>query len=138
MPLKSAYIPNGNIIIPTPVQQNFELVFFITGNIAVAADAAAVNPRAPGRMSIQMVIATLKTAPTVTDAIFDVLVDGASIFDVADRPTILATAFSGQSGPPLAASRVVDENSVITIDVIQIGGGVAGADLALCVIGQVL
>jgi hypothetical protein len=138
MPLKNAYIPVGNIIIPTPVQQNFELVFFVTGNIAVNADVAAVNPRAPGRMSIQMVIATLKTAPTVTDAIFDVLVGGVSIFAAADRPTILATAFSGQSGPPLAASRVVDESSVITVDVIQIGGGVAGANLAICIIGQVL
>lgn len=72
-------------------------------------------------------------APVGADIIFDVLVDGVTIFTtVGNRPRILDGALEGATVfvPDITA---VAAGAVVTVDVIQVGSSVAGSHAVLVV-----
>ena len=84
-------------------------------------------------LTIQSVRAILATAPTTQSAIFDVNVDGTTIFTTqANRPTIAAAATDSGSVTNMEVVTIAP-GSVLTVDVDQIGSGTVGAGLTLTV-----
>lgn len=80
--------------------------------------------------------ASVATAPTGQDAIIDVHKNGTSIWTSApgNRPSIVASTFTGTSGAPDSTSLVEDDYLQFVID--QVGSGVAGSDLVVQVLVQ--
>lgn len=79
---------------------------------------------------IRAVRVSLGTAPTGADAIFDVNINGASIFTSGNRPRV--TAGNTTSGKNTSiASTAWPDGQALTFDVDQIGSSVAGADLTV-------
>lgn len=75
--------------------------------------------------------ASVGTAPTGASIICDVKKNGTSIFNVttANRPTIAASGFTALSGVPDTTSFAAGD--YITVDILQVGSTIAGADLTV-------
>lgn len=72
------------------------------------------------------------TAPTGADLIVDVNVTGTgSVYTAAGRPRIVAGAKEGAASPSVEA--LVAPGGTITVDIDQVGSGVAGSDLTVLV-----
>lgn len=74
--------------------------------------------------TIVEVLAAVATAPTGADIVFDVKVNGSSIFTVL-FPTIVAGTKVSVPIPPAFASLVAGD--VVTVDILQVGSVIAGA-----------
>lgn len=70
------------------------------------------------------------TAPTGAAAICDVNKDGTSLFFTLPQIAISATSGSAEPDSATFATRCLARNSVVTLDVDQVGSTVAGADLS--------
>jgi len=68
------------------------------------------------------------TAPTGADLIYEVSLNGTSIFATtpANRPTVAAGANAGSAGAP--DTTAVSAGDILTAEIAQIGSGTAGAD----------
>lgn len=74
----------------------------------------------------------INTAPTGSDAIWDVNVNGTSIYTAGARPTVSAGGFaSGLAVPDVTTN--LEPGDYITIDCDQVGATVAGADAVITV-----
>ena len=84
-------------------------------------------------LTINTVRASLGTAPTGSSAIFDVLENGTSIFDVntSNRPTIIAGNNTALSGAP--DTTTIANGDYFTVSIVQVGSATAGSDLTLTV-----
>lgn len=84
-----------------------------------------------GGVTIQKVIADVKTAPTGADLIVDINIGGTSIWNVtpANRVKIVATNTTGSQTSFDTVAIVEDD--LLDIDIDQIGSTVAGADLTV-------
>jgi hypothetical protein len=134
-----------NVAIPrwNPCPTTYGAIHFaVVGTVAVLANAGRFMPARPA--IIKYVQAHVKTCPTVTDIILDINTwDGVaytSMFTAGARPTILAAAYDGGSQPDGTYARrcldarvgnTANAGGEITMDVDQVGGGVAGADMAV-------
>lgn len=74
--------------------------------------------------TIVEVLAAVATAPTGADIVFDVKVNGSSIFTVL-FPTIVAGTKVSVPIPPAFAALVAGD--VITVDILQVGTAIPGA-----------
>jgi hypothetical protein len=89
---------------------------------------------APVDFTLQNAIGRVVTAPTGDTLIVDVRVNGTSIFATqAEMIAIVAGAFGDTSA---TKNHAVTAGDVITIEVEQIGSGVAGADLTVVLNGR--
>lgn len=115
---------------PTQDQRNTmvrkTLVLPIAGTLSAATDQARVVMPEAGEI-VEVSVSVL-TAPTGATAIFDVHVGGTTIYTTqGNRPTIAVSANdSTEAAAPEAGGFV--EDSVVTVDVDQVGSTVAGAD----------
>lgn len=98
--------------------------------VAGTGDARFVMPEAGEIVEVNV---SVLTAPTGATAIFDVNLDGTTIYTTqANRPTIaIAAQDSTQAAGPEAA--VFERGAVVTVDTDQIGSTVAGADATVLV-----
>lgn len=98
----------------------------------LTATAGAARLYVPFACTITNVRANVGTAPTGASAIFDVHLDGTTVFTTqGNRPTITATNFTDLTNTPDVTS--ISANSYLTVDVDQIGSTIAGADLMVVV-----
>lgn len=82
--------------------------------------------------TITNVIAGVGTAPTGSSVIVDVRKNNTSVFTTtANRPTIAVSTFVDTTSVPDVTA--IAAGDYLTIDVVQIGSGVAGADLVVTV-----
>lgn len=125
--------------VPCPVMYG-TFHFATAGNIAINTNIARVTPSRSG--IVKDVQLHLKTAPTGQPAIIDVNTwDGASFTSMfATQPQIAATVFDGAAQPDGTYARrcfvgwsgtSIPTGGRLTLDVDQIGSGVAGADLTV-------
>lgn len=78
------------------------------------------------------VVAGVGTQPTGASILVDINKNGTTIFTTqANRPTILASTSSDTSSVPDVTTFVAGD--YLTVDIDQIGAGVAGADLVIVV-----
>lgn len=88
--------------------------------------------RFPFAATIVSVAATVGTAPTGQAILVDVHKNGTTIFTTqANRPSIAASTNSSAEATPDVTS--IAEGDYLTVDVDQIGSGVAGSDLTVLV-----
>lgn len=81
----------------------------------------------PGSFSIPKVILYADNAPTGADLIVDINKNGSTIFTTqANRPKISAGNHSGESGTPNVTS--LAKGNRVSVDIDQVGSGVAGGD----------
>ena len=98
------------------------------GIIIVAAGVARVRFKATS--VITQVTAVIGTAPTGSDLICDVNLNGSTIFTTqANRPTIPAGTNEGASGTPNITN--AGPGDYLTVDVDQVGSTVQGSDLTI-------
>ena len=135
--LLRTYVVNAGVVTVLPSGLNTTVLAEVPGTLSVGNAAEEFEVRPPGRMRLDKVLLTVKTAPGTQAIIVQVQVDGTDIFAAADRPQIAAGATSGESGPPLTTARLLTEDSVITVDIDQVGAAMnEGADLAVHLLGQ--
>lgn len=121
-------------------QVRFQWAFRVAGTLSVLADApgAAYYLQTPFAAAIDEVRVHVGTAPTTQAVIVDVNDDGTTVFTTqANRPTIAATTTDATSGAADGGANVA-KDSVITVDVDQVGTGTAGSDLTVLVRGRYL
>lgn len=100
------------------------------GVLAVLADAAEYF-RVPADVTIAEVQVHVATAPLVQPILVDVNDDGTTIFTTqGNRPSIAAGTNDATSGTPDGGT-LVARNSVITVDVDQVGVGTPGTTLTV-------
>jgi hypothetical protein len=110
-------------------------VFPITGNLTVGTDKAPLKHEMWENGTIIEVRAVCRTAPTGQAVKIDINDDGASIWSAAN---VLQIAVGNTAGNTSTINNpAVAKGSILTIDVDQIGSGVAGADLTVYVTYQV-
>ncbi len=101
------------------------------GTISVTTGAHRLYNDTGSAWTIASVRASLGTAPTGSSAIFDVNVDGTTVFTTqSNRPTIAASGYTSGKVTNMDVTTVAD-GSYVTVDIDQIGSTVAGADLTV-------
>jgi len=100
------------------------------GPLTVTNGTARIYNETPRVMGLRQIRAAVDTPPTGAAVIVDVRVNGASIFtDPTARPTIDAGQNVAVVTVPPRTLFLPDD--YITVDVAQVGGGTAGADLTV-------
>lgn len=111
-------------------------IFPVTGNLTSGADKAPLKHEMWESGTLIEARAVIKTAPTGQPILLDINVDGVSIWNSgANRLTIAASATAGNQST--IDNPTVAKGSVLTLDIDQVGSGVAGADLTVILIYQV-
>ncbi len=141
---RTLFIIDSNLLlprnVPCPVTYGGTIHLAVGGVIAATANVGRFEPARSG--IIKDVQLHVKTAPTGQELICDVNSwDGAALTSIfATRPQIAAAGFRGGAQPNGAyARRCIRQNSgaalavsgQVTLDVDQVGSGVAGADLGV-------
>jgi hypothetical protein len=109
-----------------------EIVFSIEGNLTTGEKPLRIYPPT-GNWTIEVVRAAVNTAPLNQAAIFDIHMNGVTIFtDQAKRASIAATAYLDDSDTPDVT--VMGGNDYLQLGVDQIGTGTVGADGTIHVI----
>lgn len=117
------------------ITDTFQWAFYVAGAQTTGTNKAAYF-QVPEKCKIDEVRIHLGTAPTGTNFIVDVNDDGTTIFTTqGNRPEIATGANDDTSGTPDGGTSVA-KDSVLTIDVDQIGSGTAGSDLVVFVRGR--
>lgn len=119
------------------ITDTFQWSFYVAGVQATGTDKAPYF-QVPEKCKIDEVRIHLGTAPTGANFIVDVNDDGTTIFTTqANRPEITAGANDDTSGAADGGTAVA-KDSVLTIDIDQIGSGTAGSDLVVFVRGRTI
>jgi hypothetical protein len=108
------------------------LSFAVTGTLTVGTDKAPTL-LAPCTLTITSVRLVVKTAPTGADLQVDVNKNGTSIFNAHGDLKIVAGATTGNAAPVTTALALDDK---LTVDIVQVGSTVAGADLTVEVVAD--
>lgn len=105
-------------------------VFTILGNLIVGPGNARFYPSSS--IKITNIRASVNVAPTGQSIIVDVLKNGTTIFTTqSNRPAIQPnTNISSFSIPDVTS---ITSNDYLTVDVSQVGSGVAGSDLTVLI-----
>jgi hypothetical protein len=115
---------------------NNALLFPVTGTLVQGADKAPLKHEMWEAGTVIEARAVIKTAPTGQKLIIDINDDGTSIFGTS-KLEIAAGATSGSLSSGSISNPSVAKGSVLTMDLDQVGSGVAGADLTVYLIYQV-
>ena len=102
---------------------------------ALTTGAAKVTFRMPYGMTLTSVRLSANTAPTGAALIVNIKQGGTTIFSTKPQIDISATTSVGSSVTPVISTSALTDNSVITIDIDQIGSTVAGAGLKVWLLG---
>jgi len=117
--------------IPANVTRH-EIVFSIEGNLTTGEKPLRIYPPT-GDWTIEKVRAAVNTAPLNQAAIFDIHLNGVTIFtDQGKRASIAATAYLDDSDAPDITA--MDGDDYLQLGVDQIGTGTTGADGTIHVI----
>jgi hypothetical protein len=138
---QSFYTPSSVYCISTSTSEiTFSsIVRTISSGIDTVGFAGTLTPGSgqsklvwPFPIIIVSIRAAVGTAPTGSDAIVDVNLDGASMFTTqANRPRITAGSTIGAlTAPDITA---VAAGQAVTVDIDQIGSSVAGSDLTVLI-----
>jgi hypothetical protein len=107
-----------------------QFVLFVDGVQVLGTQRKNFQITRPEAMTLKEVHLICKTAPTGSDMVFDVNLDGGTIFTtVGNRPKIVVSAYSGTSGTPDITAAV--KNSVLTVDCDQKDSNDVGADVTV-------
>ena len=121
------------------VNQNFQNIsdhirptyfFPVTGTVTVGTNVTSVYI-VPMSMTIEKVYLYTKTGPTGAALIIDIKKNGTSIWSIntANRGTIADGATSGNQTAFDTVS--LSDGDILSLDVIQVGSTIAGADLTV-------
>ncbi len=129
--------------LPTPMTRG-TFLFPIIGTLSIGTKKfPAFIPAAPGIITDCQLQA--ETAPTSASLIVDINTWDGSAYTTAftTKPTIVATAFAGNAAPdgtyarrcfrPCASATTTTAGMRLSVDVDQVGSGVAGADLGIAI-----
>jgi hypothetical protein len=113
-----------NITLPVlPVTQSFS----VPGTVDVGVGRARFYAALP--MTISAVRASVAIPPTGQSILIDVLKNGLTIFDNAERPLIPVGANTDLSGTPRADRKNMVAGDYLTVSILQVGSQNPGADL---------
>ncbi len=113
----------------------FEWVFQVAGTLTVDTDVSSYF-KCGYKTRIDEVQGHVGTAPTDASLIIDVNDDGVTVFTTqGNRPTIVS-AGTDDTSEAADGGTAIAKDSVITIDVDQIGSTIAGADLTIHIRGR--
>lgn len=113
----------------------FQWPFYIDG-VQTTISGGTAYFETPEEATIDEVRVHLGTTCSGSDFIVDVNDDGVTVFTTqVNRPTITPGGFSVTSGAA-DGGLAVAKNSVLTVDVDQVGSDIAGSDLAIFVRGR--
>lgn len=104
--------------------------FGVLGTIAVGAGVQKFFNDTGQALTVRAVRVSLGTAPTGSSAIFDVNINGSSLFTSPNRPTIAAAGTTSGKVTAMSATNWPD-GQALTFDVDQVGSTIAGADLTV-------
>lgn len=114
-----------------PLEPGVLFPFSQTGNVAVATGTFRIYNDSGSTLVIRGVRASVGTAPTGAAIIVDVRVNGTTIYGTpGNRPTIAISANTSGKNTGFSTTTIADA-SYFTVDVIQIGSTVAGANLTV-------
>lgn len=112
-----------------------EAVFSKSGVLGISSGAGRFY--VPRAASILKVTAAVGTAPTGQPLLVDVNLNGVTVFTTqANRPSIAAGAFKVAAGAVPDVTTLV-EGDLLSVDIDQVGSGVAGSDLSVFVLMSV-
>lgn len=107
-----------------------EVIFAKQGTLTTGTGTFRWYP--PANATLVDAWASVGTAPTTSSIICDINRTGTTIFTTQGRrPTISASGFYGASGTPDGTVALTAGTDYVTVDIDQIGSGVAGADLTV-------
>ena len=107
------------------------MIWYLDGTQAVATSKGP-QITMPFAITLSDVSLKAKGAPTGADLIYDINKDGSSIF--ATRPQINAGSTSG-GGSAVFSTTIIEANTVLTLDVDQIGSTFAGSGVTIMLKG---
>jgi len=117
------------------LSDSFQWPFYIDG-VQTTISGGTDYFETPEAAVIDEVRVHLGATCSGSNFIIDVNDDGVTVFTTqANRPTITPGGFSVTSGAA-DGGLTVAKNSVLTVDVDQVGSGIAGSDLAIFVRGR--
>jgi hypothetical protein len=117
------------------IEAYFQWDFTVAGALTTGSNKARYF-QVPDKVRIDEVRIHVGTAPTGASLIVDVNDDGTTIFTTqGNRPEIADSGTDDTSGAPDGGTAVA-KNSVLTIDIDQIGSTIAGSDLTVFVRGR--
>jgi hypothetical protein len=120
---------------PAPSPSYFQWVFRKSGTLSATTNVCEYF-RVPFKARIDEVQVHVGTAPTGQALIVDVNDDGTTVFTTqGNRPTVADGANDDTSGAADGGTAIA-KDSVITVDVDQVGSGTAGADMTVHVRGR--
>lgn len=124
----------GPLIASAPAPTRY-YTFAIAGALTVDSNPFRIYNLTGAALTISEVHIAVNTAPTGAAILVDVNENGVTIFTVqGNRPTILATAFTGNT--IVINAPTWDNDNYLTVDVDQVGAAVAGSDLTITVIAS--
>lgn len=103
---------------------------------ALTTGAAKYTFRAPYKINVSEVRASVATAPEGAAVQVDVKANGASIFSTPVSISSFLKTSVGSAFPAVIATNIIDDDAEITIDVSQVGSAVAGAGLKVLIIAS--
>ena len=119
------------------IEDSFQWAFYIPGTLATGTDQAAYW-QVPAKCRIDEVRCHIVTQPTGASVIVDVNATGTTVFTTqANRPTIAVSTSDATSGAADGGTAIA-KNSVLTIDIDQIGSTITGSDLVVFVRGRMV
>lgn len=119
------------------ITDSFQWTLYVAGVQTTGTDKAPYF-QAPAKCRIEEVRCHLVTAPTGSSFLVDVNDDGTTIFTTqGNRPSIAASSNDDTSGTPDGGVAVA-KDSVITVDVDQIGATIPGSDLVIFIRGRLI
>jgi hypothetical protein len=122
-------------VVNARIDDFFQHTLTVAGGLSVNTDLAA-HFQMPQKALIDEVRVHVGTAPTGQALIVDVNDDGTTIFTTqGNRPTIADGTNDATSGAADGGTAVA-KDSVITVDVDQVGSGTAGSDLTVFIRGR--
>ena len=125
------------IPLTTTPRDQFQWIGYVAGTLTTGTDKCAYM-RVHDKCIIDEVRIHVGTAPTGASLIVDVNDDGVTVFTTqGNRPTIAISGSDAVSGAADGGTAVA-KDSVITIDIDQVGSTIAGADLAIFVRGRLI
>ena len=119
------------------IEDSFQWALYVAGAQTVGTNKAAYF-QVPAKCLIEEVRVHLGTVPTGAAFIVDVNIGGTTVFTTqANRPTVAISASDATSGTPDGGTSIA-KDSVLTLDVDQIGSTIAGSDLVVFVRGRLI
>jgi hypothetical protein len=122
------------LLTPEPVATK-SISFYVDG--VLVAETNALSIISPQALNIIAVVVKVDAAPTDADVIVDINKNGTSVYTTqANRPTIAAGTTSVTAALPDVVS--IAQYDKVTLDIDQVGSTIAGENLSMIVVCEVV